>query len=165
MNQVILMLGSNLGDRVGNINTTIMLLDFIHDITISSYYESPALLPQKHDNSWDIPFINIALKGFTTLDPIELFTKIKKIETKLGRPIDDLKWSPRIIDIDIIFYNDSVIDTEQLKIPHPEMHKRAFVVVPICDISPNYIHPSLKTTVFDIKKSIDASSLESIQKI
>lgn len=151
MIEVILGLGSNLGDRFTNINSAVTLLDFLHDKKVSSFIETPALLPEKHEESWNIPFINIAVSGFTDIKPLDLFHKIKNIEKNLGRPTVAPRWSPRIVDIDIIFYGDLVLSTPEITLPHPEMHKRIFVLTPICEINPQFVHPIKKLSVLELK--------------
>ncbi len=152
MIEVILGLGSNLGDRFNNIHRAVEQLSFLHNIKISSHLETPALLPENHDESWNIPFINIAVSGFTNLEPTELFARIKKLENDLGRPKFAPKWSPRIIDIDIIFFGNLVLSTPEITIPHPEMHKREFVLKPICEINPQFIHPIKKISILELSK-------------
>ncbi len=151
MIEVILGLGSNLGDRFTNIDSAVKMLDFLHDKKVSSFIETPALLPEKHEESWNIPFINIAVSGLTNLAPEELFRRIKNLEINLGRPKSAPKWAPRIIDIDIIFYGDLVLSTPEITIPHPEMHKRIFVLTPICEINPHFVHPIKKLSVLELK--------------
>jgi 2-amino-4-hydroxy-6-hydroxymethyldihydropteridine diphosphokinase len=90
-------------------------------------------------------FLNLVLKGETKLSPEELLKKIKNIEKAMGRKTLE-KWGPRIIDIDILFYKEKIINTPLLKIPHPQLHKRAFVLVPLKEIAPRLIHPLLKKT-------------------
>jgi 2-amino-4-hydroxy-6-hydroxymethyldihydropteridine diphosphokinase len=147
MIEVILGLGSNLGDRFANISSAVEQLDFLHKLKTSSFIETPALLPEKHDDTWNIPFINIAVSGFTDIEPLDLFYKIKNIEKNLGRPNVAPRWSPRIIDIDIIFYGDLILAIPELTIPHPEMHKREFVLKPVCEINPQFVHPLLKLSI------------------
>ncbi len=150
MIEVFLALGSNLGDRKQNITDALNSLDFITNKVISSFYEYPALLPEQPDDSWDIPFINAVMKGTTDLEPLALFTRIKEIEKNMGRPNNSPKWSPRIIDIDIIFYGDIIINNPLLTIPHPEMYKRKFVLEPLTEIAPNFIHPTLNKPIKDL---------------
>jgi len=90
-------------------------------------------------------FLNLVLKGETKLSPEELLKKIKNIEKAMGRKTLE-KWGPRIIDIDILFYKEKIINTPLLKIPHPQLHKRAFVLVPLKEIAPRLVHPLLKKT-------------------
>jgi 2-amino-4-hydroxy-6-hydroxymethyldihydropteridine diphosphokinase len=90
------------------------------------------------DQDW---FVNIAVKIETTLDPFQLIKKLKKIETDSGRIADTIRFGPRILDMDIILYDDMVIDSKDLIIPHPRMHERCFVLKPLCDIDSEIIHP------------------------
>lgn len=94
-------------------------------------------------------FLNIAIECFTTLEPADLLREIKKIEKKMGR-IKTIKYGPRIIDIDIIFYDDLIYESEELTIPHPLMHKRYFVLLPLNEIAPYYVHPRLKKSVKEL---------------
>jgi 7,8-dihydro-6-hydroxymethylpterin-pyrophosphokinase len=84
------------------------------------------------------------IKIETVLAPAALLTALKKIEKKLKQGKKKLRFGPRIIDLDIIYYGDSIIDTDKLVIPHPRMHKRCFVLKPLCDIESKIIHPILK---------------------
>jgi 2-amino-4-hydroxy-6-hydroxymethyldihydropteridine diphosphokinase len=134
--EVKLALGSNLGDRINNLRHAIKLLKdrkLIRDIIASPVYESPALLLDTSPIDWNIPFLNMAIKGSTDLSPFDLLIEIKVIEKELKRE-NAPKWSPRIIDIDILIYEDEVINTENLIIPHPGLYKRDFVLVPLSDI-------------------------------
>jgi len=93
------------------------------------------------DQDW---FINMMIKLETELDPFQLLDQIKSIQRAAGRKQDIIQYGPRILDLDIIFFDDLVIDSERLVVPHPRMHKRRFVLQPICDIDPTIIHPVLK---------------------
>jgi 2-amino-4-hydroxy-6-hydroxymethyldihydropteridine diphosphokinase len=84
------------------------------------------------------------IKLETELDPFQLLDQIKSIQRAAGRKQDIIQYGPRILDLDIIFFDDLVIDSERLVVPHPRMHKRRFVLQPICDIDPTIIHPVLK---------------------
>ncbi len=154
MIQVVLAFGSNLGDRSKNIQSAFSELEFLRDLTVSKFYEYPALLPDESKQEWDIPFLNAAAIGLTDLQPLELFRKIKDIEKKLGRDARAPRWSPRIIDIDIIFYGNLVIATPELVIPHPEMHKRKFVLEPITEITPDFSHPKQNITVRELFRKL-----------
>lgn len=150
MIQVILAFGSNLGDRSKNIQAAISELVFLKDLKVSKFYEYPALLPDAGAVEWDLPFLNAAAMGFTSLQPLELFKEIKTVEKKLGRDAQAPRWSPRIIDIDIIFYGDLVLSTPELTIPHPEMSKRLFVLEPVAEIAAGFNHPVLNITAQDL---------------
>ena len=150
MIQVVLALGSNLGDRSKNITSAISELVFLKDLKVSKFYEYPALLPDTSKEEWNIPFVNAAVIGCTDLQPLELFKKIKDIEKNLGRDSNAPRWSPRIIDIDIIFYGNLVLSMPELVIPHPEMAKRLFVLEPVAEIVPNFNHPVLNVIVREL---------------
>ena len=93
------------------------------------------------DQDW---FINAMVKLETSHDPYEMLDQIESIQSAAGRVKDPIRFGPRILDLDIILYDDRIIDSERLVVPHPRMHKRRFVLKPICDIDPSIIHPVLK---------------------
>jgi 2-amino-4-hydroxy-6-hydroxymethyldihydropteridine diphosphokinase len=143
MNTAYLSLGSNEGDRQLWLQKAMELL--AHDcgttVSKSSLYETAA---------WGITtqpdFLNMALQLQTTLTPSQLITAILNIETSLGRQ-RTIKWGPRIIDIDILFYNDVVLQTPDLTIPHPFLQDRRFILAPLAEIAPTYMHPVFNKTV------------------
>jgi len=140
---VYLSLGSNIGNRFKNIQTAIKLLKEIgfNVIKSSSIYEtSPRGVTDQPD------FLNLVLKGKTKLCPEELLKDIKRIEKEIGRK-PTKKWGARIIDIDILFYDKKIIKTKKLKIPHPHLHRRNFVLIPLKEIAPRLMHPLIKKTV------------------
>ena len=144
LNLVLIGLGTNIGNRVENLNACIRELNFIEISKISSIYESDALLPNESDVSWNLPFLNLAIKGYTKLSPEDLLKEIKLVESNLGRPENYDKWSPRIIDIDILLMNKQYL-SDTLIVPHREMLNRAFALVPCQEIAPEMIHqPSNK---------------------
>ena len=154
MNEVILGLGSNMGDRETHLNRAIeQLSPFIHTITRSPIYETSALLPEGADPSWDAPFLNMAIKGTTTLDPQALLTEIKTLEQTLGRTPRD-RWAPREIDIDILAMNDTILHTPNLTIPHKELLNRDFALRPLTDIAPNWVHPIQNKTARELSTSL-----------
>lgn len=139
---LLLSLGSNLGDRLGYLSRAIKLLSsFVSDISISPVYESEALLPDNSPESWDIPFLNIALSGKTTLSPREVLIKVKEIEYIMGRKEDHELWSPREIDIDILAYDDKIVNEKDLVIPHMQLLDRAFFLFPMADLVPDWKYP------------------------
>ncbi|UCH21975.1 MAG: 2-amino-4-hydroxy-6-hydroxymethyldihydropteridine diphosphokinase [Deltaproteobacteria bacterium] len=89
-------------------------------------------------------FVNYAVKAATVLDPFQLLSELKSIQRQIGRVRDPIRFGPRTLDMDIILYDDIVINSPKLIVPHPRMHKRRFVLKPICDIDPRMIHPVLK---------------------
>ena len=162
-NIVFLGIGSNLGNRKHNIEKAKFLLQLnnINIINSSSFYET---------NSWpnkNFPkYLNIVVKAKTSLDPSSLFINIKYIEAKLGRK--KIKRNhPRICDIDIIDYNNKkiVVNTDRinLKIPHPRAHKTSIVLVPLHEISKNWIHPIFKQKIGYLLLNIHGNGLRTIK--
>lgn len=144
---VFLSIGSNIGDRFSNLQTSIKKLNetqLIKVVEASSVYETLPYGNPKQNN-----FYNAALKISTDLLPKQLCSELKKIEQEMGRQPAE-KWGPRIIDLDIIFYEDLVYDDERLHIPHLESAKRDFVIVPILEIEPSCYHPREKVFLKDI---------------
>ena len=143
---VILALGSNQGDRFQYLQSAIRSLDAFIDIhDVSSVYETPPFEMEAEQY-----FLNLCLLGTTELKPYSLLEECKKIETDNGRYKDPNKsgYQSRPIDIDILFYGNQIIVKSDLVIPHPEMTKRNFVLQPLNEIAPDYIHPLLKKSTF-----------------
>lgn len=158
MSLVYLSLGSNKGDRLGYIQQVTSLLnnfDGINVIQSSSFYETePWGVETK---SW---FVNAVIQISTSLSPIELLIQCQKFETILGRNREqEGKYGDRTIDIDILFYDDKVVYDDfnglNLTIPHPLMHERAFTLVPMLEIAPDYIHPILKKTINELHEELE----------
>lgn len=140
---IIIGLGSNVGDRLEQLDKALSAISAIATIKhISSLYESPALLPENAPNEWDIPFLNMCVSIDTDYTPEQFIASIADIEADLGRDAAHERWSPRTIDIDILTWNDLVKDTEVLTLPHPDMHKRDFVLLPLLDIAPKWLYPT-----------------------
>ena len=91
-------------------------------------------------------YLNCVVEIRTDATPVELFHALKQIERTMGRPAQDARWGPRIIDLDILLYDDATISTPELTIPHPEMHRRRFVLAPLAQIAPDIMHPVLRQT-------------------
>jgi 2-amino-4-hydroxy-6-hydroxymethyldihydropteridine diphosphokinase len=131
-----LSLGSNVGDRLANLRAAILELEKISDITrVSSFYETEPVEFEAQD--W---FINCVLEVETESSPQELMAAILAIELKMGRH-RNLPKGPRNIDIDILLYENNIIDEPGLKVPHPAMHCRRFVLAPLAEVAPDAIHP------------------------
>ena len=137
--------GSNLGEKLENCNTGISALD--NDVTGRVIALSPFYKTEPVDYIAQDWFVNAAFKLETTLKPLQLLDKLKKIQRQAGRGKDPVRFGPRILDLDIIFYDELVIESEELIIPHPRMHKRRFVLKPICDIDPTFVHPILNKDI------------------
>jgi len=131
-------LGSNEGNRKFHILQALSLLkSFVQIEKMSPLYETPALITDHYDSSWNHPVLNMALKGKTSLDVESLFSFIQNIEAQLGRLKDHQRWSPRTIDIDILAVDDMTWHDEILTIPHPALADRDFVLSPLRDIGPD----------------------------
>lgn len=140
---VYLSLGSNTGNRMVNLQTA---YDLIHRnigrvAKFSHVYET-----EPWGNTEQDPFLNQVIMINTTKDPRELLEAATKIERDMGR-VRKEKWGPRIIDIDILFYGKRIIRDKGLEVPHPELHKRAFVLAPLLEIAPDLEHPVLKKPI------------------
>ncbi len=146
MAKLVLHLGSNLGDRFKYISIAIFFIKKMIGVVLkrSSYYETEAW-----GNKNQKDFINQAIVVETNLSPEEVLDSIQKIEYNLGR-IKAEKWGARIIDIDIIFYDSEIIKNGDLKIPHPELTNRNFVLIPLNEIIPDFEHPELFKTITKI---------------
>jgi 2-amino-4-hydroxy-6-hydroxymethyldihydropteridine diphosphokinase / dihydropteroate synthase len=141
---LILSLGTNLGDCFNNIRQALQLLQKskkIAPLQISPLYSSSALLPAYAPVAWNRPFLNLAVVCETDLSPLEVLKLIKQIERQLGRE-ESQRWAPRIIDIDILAWDNSVIDEIGLKIPHAELLSRPFALWPLLDLWPDWQHPT-----------------------
>lgn len=126
-------------------------------VATSSFYKSePLLLP--HSNENQVPwYVNVVCRCSTTLSPIKLLESLAFIEKKMGRKRRK-KWEPRIIDLDLLFYDDLVMKTKQIEIPHPEIQNRRFVLEPLAEIAKEWEHPLLKKTVGKLASGINQSS-------
>lgn len=147
MSIVYLGFGSNLGDRKENCRRALRLLGETVGIVltdISPLYETVAVtLPGEI-----LPdFVNGVCRIETTQAPVKLYQTCKAIEEQVGRKPVDRRWQSRVIDLDILFYDDLILETEQLRIPHAELHLREFVLQPLNDIAPALLHPVLKMTI------------------
>lgn len=145
MSNVYLGLGTNLGDRKQNISKAIEAISLKMSISKqSSLYETTAW---GYTNQPD--FLNQVIQVETNLSPLRLLNFLKKTEVKLGR-VENFRYGPRLIDIDILFYDDLIKTTSRLQIPHPRIPERAFVLVPLNEIAPGYVHPVLKKTIAEL---------------
>ena len=148
VNEVYLGLGSNIGDRLKYLLYAIELISNNTNCSLiksSSIYETTPYGSIEGDNYYN-GVINIK----TSLDPAELLELIKQFELKAGRKKENIKWSSREIDIDILFYNNFIYNNENLNIPHPEILIRDFVLIPLNEIAPDFVHPVTNQKIRDI---------------
>lgn len=118
-----------------------MIASGMHLKQMSKIYQTKAWGNENQDD-----FYNLVLKAETNLSPVDLLETLLNIESKMGRARTEAKWLPRIIDLDILYYNNDVLDLPNLQIPHPYIAKRKFTLIPLNDIAADYIHPILGLT-------------------
>lgn len=151
---VYLSLGSNLGDKVGNIQQASSLLTNDGNLKLiraSAFYDTEPWGEKKQ--GW---FLNAVLEISTKLSPIDLLKHCLNIEKIMGRVRDNnKKWAERIIDIDILFYDNDIINKIDLIIPHPLLHKRAFVLVPLLELIADYKHPIFNKTIEELYELLE----------
>ena len=154
---VYLALGSNLGDRMANLKAAIASL-------------TPQMIVKKKSSIYETQpwgyteqgaFLNQVVKAETYEEPEKLLKHLKRLETALGR-VPSFPNGPRLIDIDILFYDNLIMFRDNLVIPHPRLHERAFVLAPLADIAPDLIHPTLNKSIKELLKAVN---MEGIQRI
>jgi 2-amino-4-hydroxy-6-hydroxymethyldihydropteridine diphosphokinase len=152
---VYLALGTNLGDRLANLNAAIEVLPPAVRVTaLSPVYETP---PWGYSDQPD--FLNQVVQGETEHSPLALLAALKQLEEALGRT-PTFRNGPRVIDLDILFYDDLVLDTPHLAIPHPRLAERAFVLAPLADLAPDLRHPVLGKTVKELLQAVDSGPVK-----
>jgi len=150
---VYLSLGSNLGVREQNIAAAVFVLEKCGVRTLKS---SSVVETRPYGLAGQPDFLNCALECETALSPQELIAAVLRVETEMGR-VRRVKWGPRVIDVDIIFYGAEIINSPGLVVPHPDMSNREFVLGPLCELNPDFIHPVFKVSVAELRRLLAKS--------
>lgn len=151
-------LGSNLGDSLTILKSAIETLNNSPEIEVkshSSWYQTAPVGPPQPD------YINACAILEVTLEPQQLLAKLLEIEIKFNR-IRQEKWGPRTLDLDLLLYDNLVLETPTLTLPHPRMTERAFVLVPLAEIAPDWVHPVTGSAIAQIVQTADFSGIEKI---
>jgi 2-amino-4-hydroxy-6-hydroxymethyldihydropteridine diphosphokinase len=154
-------LGSNLGNRLGNLRGAIAAIREMPGLAVtqmSSVYETEPV-----GNRDQPKFINAVIEVACELSPAELLSVLLRIEKHMGREPSG-KWEPRVIDLDIVYYGDQVLDSRELSIPHPEAARRVFVLEPLAEIAPGFVDPVHRRTVRELLAQLDRTG-QAVAKI
>jgi 2-amino-4-hydroxy-6-hydroxymethyldihydropteridine diphosphokinase len=149
-------LGGNVGDKAGTMARAVAMLDEIDGVRVrrvSQMIETAPVGPG--GQSW---YLNAAAELDITLTPRELLDALRSVEAELGRDRSrERRWGPRTCDLDILMIDDEVIDTPELTVPHPRMHERTFVLLPLSQIAPDAVHPVLGRTIRQLLDALEAA--------
>jgi len=152
-------LGSNLGDSLATLKSAIATLNNTSEITVnshSSWYKTAPVGPPQPD------YINACAILEVALEPEQLLATLLEIEIKFNR-IRREKWGPRTLDLDLLLYDDLILDTPTLTLPHPRMTERAFVLVPLAEIAPDWVHPVTKSAIAQLLETVNCSGVEKMK--
>ena len=153
-------LGANLGDPRRQLQEALAKLaaaEEVEVLTVSAFYLNPPLGPP--EQPW---YVNAVAQVRTRLEPEELLRVLHRVEQDLGR-VRGEHWGPRVIDLDLLLYDGLIMSGPELVLPHPEMHRRAFVLVPLAEIAPEAWHPVLEKTAGELLAALDAGEREAVQ--
>lgn len=151
MNKAYIAFGSNIGDRYSAVEDALLKLEQrgMKVTNKSKIYET-----EPYGYTDQPPFINGAIEVETELSCRQVLKTLLAIESELGR-VREIRWGPRIIDLDILLYNNEIHDEEDLKVPHPDMQNRDFVLKPLADLCPDYVHPVFNKTIGELLRELN----------
>jgi 2-amino-4-hydroxy-6-hydroxymethyldihydropteridine diphosphokinase len=155
-NRAAIALGSNLGDSHAILSAALETLAHTSGIELasqSSFYQTVAVGPPQPD------YLNACAVVLTSLTPEQLLRSLLQIELQFGR-VRQERWGPRLLDLDLLLFDDIVLDSPTLQVPHPRLHERAFVLVPLSEIAPDWIEPVSGKAIADLVKTVDCSGVE-----
>jgi 2-amino-4-hydroxy-6-hydroxymethyldihydropteridine diphosphokinase len=156
--RVAIALGSNLGDSHQILEAALKTLAHHPQISLealSSYYQTAPVGPPQPD------YLNICAIVRTALSPQDLLTVLLETEKQFGR-VRRERWGPRLLDMDLLLFDDQMIDQPSLQVPHPRMHERAFVLVPLSEIAPNWVHPVLGKAIATLRQAVDCFGVHQV---
>ncbi len=150
-----LCLGSNLGEREKNLCRALTMLSGSVEIgRVSSVYETESV-PRRPRGSEHPLFLNLVCRIETQLSPGDLLRLAKEIERTMGRGAGGERDAPRVMDVDILLYDDEIVETDSLAIPHPRLADRAFVLIPLAEIAPDLVHPGRRMTIAGLADAVE----------
>lgn len=150
--------GSNLGDKTAHCRFGISRVAAHPDIELTAASPFYRTAPVDYtDQDW---FVNAAFRIATSLSPHQLLAATSAVQAAAGQGEKEIRYGPRILDLDLIFYDDLVLKSVDLELPHPRMHKRRFVLQPICDIDPHLVHPRLGSHVSELLEGLEDDGQE-----
>ena len=152
-------LGSNVGDRHGNLNAAIAALAAVEAVTVIRVANAIETAPVDCPPG-SLPFLNSAAELATTLEPHALLAALHAVEISLGRE-RPVRNAPRTIDLDLLLFGDRIIDSPGLTLPHPRLHERRFVLAPLASVAPRVMHPTLGRTIEDLLRELDRTASRS----
>jgi 2-amino-4-hydroxy-6-hydroxymethyldihydropteridine diphosphokinase len=153
--EVYLSLGANLGDRIATLTKAITKLidtSVLTGVVVSRFYETEPVGYTEQP-----PFVNIVIRGRTRFELLELYICLKDIERECGR-VERPRWHERELDIDILYFGTAITQNKNLTIPHPRLHQRKFVLVPLFEVAPYFLHPELRNTTYSLLEKCDDTS-------
>jgi 2-amino-4-hydroxy-6-hydroxymethyldihydropteridine diphosphokinase len=153
--------GSNLGDKLENCRRGVEALVSGGEVRITG--QSRIYKTEPVDFTEQDWFVNSVIRIETRLEPLELLDRLQAIQREAGRTADSVRFGPRVLDLDLLLYDRLVLDDPRLSLPHPRMHRRRFVLKPLCDIDPDMVHPVLGKAAATLLAELDEDSQQVVE--